>query len=253
MLMKRHKIALGLSVMTSFWIGLPFFSSADTSTAPLWQKAVTIIAQNETWVPGLITSRSEELGKKDDVKHVEESQVKLSLGPDQTIAEEIIAYSKDGKAVTPPTQSENTEEEDSEDTSVGMGAEFWNPELQDQVTVTVRDERKTIQGKTCVAHDFMHRMDQKNRVKGTAWLDETTGAPVEVEFQPDPLPKHVDAMKSLLRYYSGSDGVCYLQEMLMEGAGGFLMIKQKFRVTVTMSDYWQAPAEVIAALKAKSS
>lgn len=213
----------------------------------LWQKAVKIAEQNQAWVPGLVVTRTEELGKKDKVKHVEEMQMKLSLGEDGQLAEDVTLF-KDGKEVEYVPEEEE-KSDDSEEVSLEISADFWNPDVQKMMTVTVRDQRKDILGKTCVAHDFIQKITEKEHIKGTAWIEENTGIPVEVQFTQNPLPKHVKQMTSTIRYQYISEGDWYPQEILMEASGGFLFIKKKFRITTSFSNYWKAPPEVLQSMK----
>jgi hypothetical protein len=217
----------------------------------LWQKAVKIAEQNQAWVPGLVVTRTEELGKEDKVKHVDDMQVKLSLGEDGQIEEDVTLF-KDGKEVEyVPKKEEKSEEKsnDSEEVSFKISADFWNPDVQKMMTVTVRDQRKDILGKTCVAHDFIQKITEKEHIKGTAWIEENTGIPVEVQFTQKPLPKHVKQMTSTIRYQYISESDWYPQEMLMEASGGFLFIKKRFRITTNFSNYWKAPPEVLQSMK----
>ena len=101
-----------------------------------------------------------------------------------------------------PEKEEKSEEKsnDSKEVSFKISADFWNPDVQKMMTVTVRDQRKDILGKTCVAHDFIQKITEKEHIKGTAWIEENTGIPVEVQFTQKPLPKHVKKMISTIRY-----------------------------------------------------
>ena len=68
----------------------------------LWQKAVALSGANEDWVPGLLVVRMEMLDGRGKAQSVEETWLKMSLGPDGKIKKDLIKQVKDGKVKDGP-------------------------------------------------------------------------------------------------------------------------------------------------------
>ena len=114
----------------------------------------------------------------------------------------------------------------------------FSPEIQHNVTVTTTTRTKIVNGKQCV--EFMFEQKQENSVlKGSAWLEATSGIPAEITFEPDPLPKHVKSMITTIRYTYTPEGNLYMDEMEVDASGGFLFFTKHFRSLLKFSEYWK--------------
>ena len=230
---KLFLLIAGLGLLTSV-------AQADTLKDPLWQKAVAIADANRDWVPGLVTQQTEEIGKKGKAKLVEDMRIYLSQGEDGSIVEDVKCL-KDGKEI----KCESDEEED-DDSSSDTLIEFFAPEFQDKVTIARTDQVKAIQGKQCVAYTFEQEGDEKEITVGTAWLEETTGMPLEVQFTVKPLPEHVEKMNQIIRFNSTSLDFWYPEEMLIDLSAGMLIFKKHYHIKMDFNDYWRNPQLVSA-------
>ena len=76
---------------------------------------------------------------------------------------------------------------------------------------------------------------------GKAWLEENSGIPLKLEFSFEPLPKHVKRLWTIYLYETTASGDWFLQEITVQGQGGFLFIKKGFRSTTRFSDYRRRP------------
>lgn len=130
--------------------------------------------------------------------------------------------------------------------SFSMDDSPFNPERQNVVRVAQTKSRETIDGASCVRFEFSYpekakpgSKDKPAMVKGTAWIDETSGRAVKVESTTDPLPKHAKSMRTTLRYGAGADGSWILSRMTFEGHGSFLIFSKRIRGDILFSDYWK--------------
>ncbi|RJR26647.1 MAG: hypothetical protein C4574_07040 [Candidatus Latescibacterota bacterium] len=234
---------------------------AGSVVPALWTKAVEIYEANKNLVPGTMTQTVEELDGDAAVKSSTVSALRFSPDPaaEQGVATEIVSVVKDGKDVTAEQRKELDKQREKRakeakkkadktgerSHSVSSNDSPFNPDFQKSVAVTERGARETIAGRGCAAFDFTYaRTDEENpkakpyTVKGTAWLDEETGAPLKVESTRDPLPRGAKRMSSTFLYEIRPDGSWVLKEMVFEGAGGILFIKKSFRMKASFADHW---------------
>jgi len=204
-------------------------SYASNSQPPLWQQAVEIATTQSSMMPGTVNARSEELDGKGKVKHIEETQTRIWLDNNGQLQEETVTY-RDGK------QTPNSKEEEGEESNdVNAVPDFLKPEFQSQVNVNATGERKVIDGRTCVAHEFMRK--GKDGEQGIAWLDEETGAVMEAQFKPMDMPTGVKRMDSVLRF-AYQNNAWYLTEMNLDVFASAIVFKGGARVTVSLSDHF---------------
>jgi hypothetical protein len=241
---------------------------AAPAVPALWTKAVAIYEANKNLVPGSMTQTVEELDGDGAVKSSTVSALRFSPDPsaEQGVATEIVSVVKDGKDVTAEQRKEldkqrekrakeekkKADKDGERSQSVSSNDSPFNPDFQKSVAVSDRGGRETIAGRACSSFDFSYtRTDGENpkakpyTVKGVAWLDEETGAPLKVESTRDPLPRGAKRMSSTFLYEIRPDGSWVLKEMQFEGAGGILFIKKSFRMKASFADHWlyEEPAE----------
>ena len=86
--------------------------------------------------------------------------------------------------------------------SFGSDLSPFSPDVQEKVKIKVSDQRKELYGKMCLAFEYIQEF-KEGLVIGVAWLNEETGAPVELQSSPDPLPKQIKKMITTVRYEFG--------------------------------------------------
>ena len=219
-----------------------------TSQYDLWHKAVEIAARNQDWVPGRACTRTEVLNKKGKVEHVEESELRIVPDENGRVKTEIVRVVKDGKDETAEARKKQREAEKRASDRGGKhpfrtGKSPFLPEMQDSVVVQPLDSVVVIDSVRCAGFRFEERVAPDRRIVGTAWLDVKSGAPIVLEFEPRPLPKHVKDMRTRIRYRRTPDGGWYPVEMVTTGEGGFLFVKKRFRNKVELSKHWRVKEE----------
>lgn len=195
---------------------------------------------------------SEMLDKRGQATETTEIHFRIVQGPDGDLDQEMLKYIENGKDVTAAKQAEmekaqaeadkkgkKTENRDDEEVSVGVEvAGIFHPDLQKGTSVKPGVRRLAVGGTMGLEHGFSQKQKDGSVLKGTAWLDRETGLPLEVDYVPDPLPKHVKEMTTVLRYGPGTSDRWHAVEMVTEGSGGILFIKKRFRFTLKFGDYF---------------
>ncbi len=230
-------------------LGILLISGVAQTGAPpdsLWQKAVAIAQANDPWIPGLMVSRLEMLDGKGGAQSVEEFWVQFTLGADGKVQSKRVKHLKDGKEVSEPEPSEGRDEDGPQEKekhsfSFSFTESPFHPKVQGKVAFQRTTQTKTIRGRPCAGYPFTLRKEKGAIERGTAWLEEGTGVPVELQFSPSPLPKRVQRLVTTVRYETTPEGAWHPVEIVFEGEGGFLFIKRRFRNVIRLSEYRRHP------------
>jgi len=214
---------------------------------PLWQKAVDLAALNRDRVPGLLDMTSKVMDKKGKVEDLQEIKTRLFLGETGEVESELVRIVANGEDITEKTRADmekrdqgKKDENSGEVTMEFQTAGIFDPASQDRLTTRSTGQKAFVDGHSCIGYTFSFKEKDGTVLSGTAWLEEGTGIPMEVQSTPDPLPKHVKSMKTTLKY-EVQNNRWGLREMVVEGVGGMLFIKKKFHMTTTFSDWFEAP------------
>ena len=151
-----------LAVLATLFFIFPLCAQGVNIQDSLWQKAVTLSGANEDWVPGLVVVRMEMLDGQGNAQSTEETWVKLSLGPDGKVKEDLVKQVKDGKVKDGPEtkvetragQGEKKGEKKGSSISVGSSDDPFSPKVQASVSVKRTTQEKTISGKSCAGYEF---------------------------------------------------------------------------------------------------
>ncbi len=233
----------------------------------LWMQAVSIFELNKNLVPGKVFQKIQELEKDGRVKSETDVDVALSLDDAGKIKTEIVKASKDGKDITAEQRKKADEtakkqakddaakkaskkdaagESDEHSHSFSLDDTPFNPERQNDVHVTETARGETIDGTRCACFEFSYpekrpagAKGKPATIKGKAWIDESSGHPVKLEYVSDPLPKHVKSMSTTLRYGADANDSWVVKEMIFEARGSFLFIGKSIRGDISLGDYWK--------------
>ena len=232
----------------------------------LWMQAVSIFQLNKDLVPGKVSQKIQELEKDGRVKSETDVDVAFSLDGAGKIKTDVVKASKDGKDITAEQRKKADEaakkqakedakkaakkdaagESDEHSHSFSLEDTPFNPERQNDVRVTETASRETLDGTRCACFEFSYpekrpagAKGKPATIKGTAWIEESSGRPVKLEYTSDPLPKHVKSMSTTLRYGADTNDSWVLKEMIFEARGGFLFIAKTIRGDISFGDYWK--------------
>jgi hypothetical protein len=245
--------------------------AAASAHPALWVRAVQICEAAKDLVPGKVNEKMQELDKKGRVKSETNIDASISLDQAGKIRNDIVKASKDGKDVTAEEKKRSAEQEkkaaakeaakkakekdakkDSKDDSDEHSYSFslsdtpFNPERQNEVRVAETAGSETIDGASCISFEFSYperreigSKDKPATIRGKAWIDESSGRPMKLEYTSDPLPKHVKNMLTTIRYGTDVNGAWVLKQMAFDARGAFLFFGRTIRGDIRFSDYWK--------------
>jgi len=265
-------IGFALATLCLTTLAIPVHAGAPTDS--LWLKAVALAGTNARWVPGTIYTRVEEVDDAGKPKHVHEAWMRLYADSTGQVANEIVKAIEDGKDVTEKERASSTEQAlkdaeqrardeqdlrkrakergitieqlkkeegkgDVSELSIRFGGPTpFDPEIQEQITATRVEASDPPPGGPHVAFEFVEPITPKAVLRGIAWLDAATGAPVELRFSPDPLPSRVKEMAMSVRFTVRPDSAWIPTEMHVDAMGKLLFFKKRFRSLMTFDDHW---------------
>ncbi len=200
----------------------------------LWDKAVTFARGSSGWVPSSVSVLLQLLDGKGLVQESWQSWLKLSASDDGSTSLQVVRSVHNGE--------DTTEREQQSQRRTGQSPMTrWDnpldPAVQGTVTAQARSQGEVVDDKRCVVYDFTMAKPDKTTLTGTAWLDESTGAPVRIRYSPGRLPRGVAALTTTLRFSRDSGRQGFLQEALIEGAAGILFVQRAFRSVITIDDW----------------
>ena len=249
--------------------------AAAKAQPALWAQAVKVFEANKDLVPGKVLQKIQELGDDGRVKSESNAEVSLALDGEGKIKSDIVKASKDGKDVTAEerkkaderskkeaakekkkkdaeknakksSKGDSGEDSNERSHSISSNDNPFNPEIQDDVRITETKSRETIDGRSCIRFGYSYPVppekpskDKPTFFKGTAWIEESTGNPVKIEYTNDPLPKGAKSMLTTLHYGSGGNGSWIVEKMEFEASGSFLFFKKRIRGDISLGDYWK--------------
>jgi hypothetical protein len=227
-------------------------SRAGVPTDSLWLKAVDLSEVNDDLVPGSMRMHMQEMDKhgmpKDEDKYYEYWS-RLFLGEDGEVSFETIKVIENGKDITEEEKAKEQDREDNEDEddeSESHSMERYSPfdsEKQERMSVARIDTIEIVNGRDAVPFEFTEQTADEKVIRGTAWLEASSGVPIRVEYTTDPLPKRVKSMVTTLEYEAAGPDSLIVRAMSVKASGGFLFIKKHFQMDMTFADYWRLPED----------
>lgn len=222
----------------------------------LWQKALAVYQKNNDLIPGKMEVVSELLDRRGRPGSVSKFYFKIIVDDQGKAHSELTQAFRDNRDVSVEMKKRmeirDAEQEknskNKETLTISMGDNPFNPDKQKNVKVHAHAEKQLLFGRMCRRFDFSFKADigRKNQEEnptwvGKAWLEESSGIPVKLEFSFEPLPKHVNSLWTIYRYEINDAGDWFLKEIMVQGRGGFLFIKKGFRSSTRFSDYRRWP------------
>jgi hypothetical protein len=219
-------------------------SASASPTDPLWLKAVEITSRNKAWVAGTVAINADVFNDKGTPTDRSETVMRTFAGPDGKLETELIKSVKNGKDETEKDRkafADRSKNRNGKGRSVSIGTDDnpFNPDVQDAVEAKNLGEARTIDGKECNMYGFTLKRKEGGNFEGTAALEVTSGAPVEVISTITPLPFGMKSMKTVMKFGVGPEGDGFLRELLVSGAGTFLFITRSMSSRIVLEDYWK--------------
>lgn len=226
-----------LIIILSLFLNINLFSDG------LWDKTLKIIEETDLYYPekmeveSIMTTMEGEVKNSFYIKYINsfEAEGKLKSEPVKVI--------RDGKDITKEyieelkkeEKKEKKKEKEGEKSYSSSDFDVFNKKNQKNLKI-VRKGVEKIEGKDYAIYDFTLKIDNKNNLKGSVWIDLENAKPLKVISTTDPLPKYTKELKTSL-YYLEENGKVFLKKMEMEGWGSFLFYKRKFKMTTLFENY----------------
>lgn len=209
----------------------------------LWEKTLKIIEETDFYYPeimeieSIMTTMEGEVKNKFYIKYknIEEGKGKIKTEP--------LTVIRDGKDITKEyiedmkkeERKEKKKEKEDENAYTSSDFDIFNKKNQKNLKI-VRKGVEKIEGREYAVYDFILKIDNKNNLKGSVWIDLENAKPLKVISTADPLPKYTKELKTNL-YYFEENGKVFLKKMEVEGWGSFLFYKRKFKMTTLFENY----------------
>ncbi|MFW6139253.1 MAG: hypothetical protein ACOC7U_08780 [Spirochaetota bacterium] len=213
----------------------------------LWQKAVSIASMNNNWVPGKVICVEESfnwLGFQEDQLKTHSTLYRTGDGK---VKCDISKIFQDGKDITNEFIGKYGDSMLLEKNEYRVEHPF-RPSVQDQVTYTQRNKKKTIYGKRCMLYDFEYQNDI-GVWKGTAWLEQNSGVPVLVEgtLQSVPVEKKyytITNMEITASFAANGNGEWFPEQAVVDynmkvGDKLFQTYRGRIKETYKFSNHWR--------------
>jgi hypothetical protein len=215
-----------------------FLAAAVPSSAsdPLWARAVEIEGISRDWVPGRAEFMLATVDDKGIPQETWQVTYHLSRSPNGDVTLEVVNASHNSADTTAKEQEIQKKRKP---TPFSMGDNPFDPLVQGSVQATPLGEKAVKAGRPCAGYDFRLIKKDGSVLTGVAWLEEKTGAPVEVSYTSSHLPRGVFRLATTMHYAPGPAGEGFLSDVLVEGVVGILFFKKSFRSTITVEGYWR--------------
>lgn len=248
-MLTKIKSIIGLT--TIFFTGclLPStIAEEQTVSEPLWQRAVIIASQNQDLIPGAMYAHFNEFNSKGKLKKEEESWTRLSLGSNGDLHMELAKHLENGVDITAEKKKgfdkKNNKQENKQKSKNEFGVELndlnpFNPGNQENVTVTSLNHQESINGQPCSVFKYTRTISPGNYQIGKAWLDNSTGAPIRIDYTLDPLPAFVKELTCKVDYKNEPTGAWYPNKVEMDCKVSFLFFKAQIRNELGMDAFWK--------------
>jgi hypothetical protein len=246
----KYPLLILAFVMVTAALGFPSESGSEVPEDSLWNKAVALWSMNDDLVPGLMKMHMQEVDGDGRVKNQDkyhEVWSTLSLGEDGEVHYEVVKAIDDGEDVTQEEKAEQEKERDEEDEdSDSHRMEGYSPfdsRRQERISARPVGAGGMVAGRNTMEYEFSEQTKAGVEISGKAWLDAATGAPVKIEYTPDPLPKRVKRMVTTMEYRQPAPDSLIVKSMFVEVTGGILFIKKHFHMNMTFDEYWRKPED----------
>ena len=202
----------------------------------LWARAVEIVRISRDWVPGRAEFALATVDDKGAPQETWRVTYHLSRTPTGDVALDVVSAAHNSADTTVKEQANQRKRKA---TPFSMGDNPFDPLVQDSVQAAPRGEKAEKAGRICAGYDFKLTKKDGSVVTGVAWLEEKTGAPVEVSSTASPLPRGVFKLTTTMHYAAGPAGEGFLRDVFVEGVAGILFFKKGFRSTISVDGYWR--------------
>lgn len=207
---------------------------------PLFQKAQEITLQNWNWVPSTTIKYDEIKNRKGEIDATTEVWINHTLEEDGSITSEFERVLIDDQPAS--DRQQKSFEDALKMELLPTKKPLINPD--DIISIERVEEKRPFENSFLVGFSFVTKYitdDEKEGEKiGTLWIDESTGAPLLMEFTTDPLPRTVRSMENRVHYhYDENENIWYKTKSEINIELRVLLMTKYVSSTIQFRDPWQ--------------
>jgi hypothetical protein len=200
----------------------------------LWDKAVALTGGSTGWIPSSASVLLQLLDPRGLAQDTWQSWFKLTPAQNGAVSLQLVRSTHNGDDTT---DREQKSQRQTGDNPIPRWDTPFDPAVQKSVSAAARGQSEAVEGRTCALYDFTMTKGDGTTLHGTAWLDQSTGAPVMIRYSASRLPRGIVELTTTLRYSSDATRQGFLREALVEGVGGILFVRRSFRSVITIDDW----------------
>ena len=199
----------------------------------LWERAVAIAAAAKHLVPGTMVTQTQEHSADGKLRSTRETVMRARM-VDGELTYELVRDLKDGEAVDQAAVDGRTG---------ASSARFSDAFQADLAAMTGRErmgERRTIRGQPAIGYRI-EQPEELYTIRGQLWVSED-GAPLELHYTVDPLPRSVRGI-AILATYELRDGLALVTEVTVQVAVSVTFLYRRlYTIAVGLDDYFDPDA-----------
>ncbi len=247
MILTKIKFMIGTAIiLCAGFLLIPVKAEEQTAVDSLWQQAVNIATQNQDIVPGTIYLHSNEFNSKGILKKEEKTWTKVFLDQDGNIRMDLVKYLENGIDVTETKKKEfeqkekNKEKKKKNEMGMDLG-DFnpFNPDIQKDITISSLNLQESVNSQSCSVYKYTRAMPNGVTQTGKAWLDSSTGIPLQIEYTLDPLPAFVKELTFKINYKKNQNNIWAPYKVNMAGKVNAFFYKATISSQFLMEAYWR--------------
>lgn len=219
---------------------------------PLWYQAVESLRMSEGLLPGAMAARFDQYNGRGELTSSDETVVKLWADENGEVQSRVVSAKRNGEDVTDerrdnpqssgaPFGAGQGDADDDGSPFAGLQRNPFAPEEQLHVTIVGAGGRRVLAGVIVLPIEFEHRTGPDAVIRGTAWLDVSTGDPVQLETTVDPLPRFVSELVMVQHFARNQDGQLVVERVEFSGEGRILLFRRRLESVLFFSEYFRLP------------
>ena len=210
--------------------------AAQAGADALWERAVAVAAAARHLVPGTMVTHTQEHSADGKLRSTRETVMRARM-VDGELTYELVRDVKDGEAVE---QGEETEADGRTGASSARFSDAFQADLSAMVGTERMGERRTIRGQPAIGYRI-EQPEELYTIRGQLWVSED-GAPLELHYTVDPLPRSVRGI-AILASYELRDGLALVTEVTVQVAVSVTFLYRRlYTITVSLDDYFDPDA-----------
>ncbi len=209
-------------------------TASQAGADALWERAVAMAAATGHLVPGTMVTHTQEHSADGKLRSTRETVMRARV-VDGELTYELVRDVKDGEAV------EHAEEADGRTgASSARFSDAFQADLSAMTGAERMGERRTIRGQPAIGYRI-EQPDELYTIRGQLWVSED-GAPLELHYTVDPLPRSVRGI-AILATYELRDGLALVTEVTVQVAVSVTFLYRRlYTITVDLDDYFDPDA-----------